>query len=151
VLLDGHASTLLLKVGADLLAAALPGRRVAVLGKSPADWLVIAAFGATLIEAWTAPALLNGWVNYGAGFNPVGYWRDPHGVVHLRGVVKSGATATSVIFVLPAGYRPANREAIAVDAGGAFGRVDVLPSGDVTPVFGSVAYMTLDGITFRAG
>ena len=78
VLLDGASSVLALKVAADLLPAALAGRRVVVAGSSPADWLVIAAFGPTLVEVWTAPTLLNGWVNFdGTQHSPAGYWKDP--------------------------------------------------------------------------
>jgi hypothetical protein len=100
-------------------------------------------------EAFIAPTLLGAWANYGSPFNPPGYYKDKAGIVHLRGLVMSGAVP-SAIFTLPAGYRPANQELFAVAANNAFGRVDVLPSGDVQFSLGSSAYVSLDGITFRA-
>lgn len=102
-----------------------------------------------VLEQWNAPTLTNSWVYYGSPTNPVGYWKDPNGVVHLRGAVKSGTIGLSV-FTLPVGYRPSNTEYFAVVSNGAFGRVVVGSDGGVTPDIGSNVYVTLDGITFRA-
>lgn len=114
---------------------------------------------AILVQAaWTAPTLLNSWANYGSPWNPSGYWKDSLGVVHLRGLVSTGATG-SIIFVLPVGYRPANQEAIATIAFGlsmgyTFGRVDVWTNGSVQcqtgVTTGANAAFFLDGLTFRA-
>jgi hypothetical protein len=39
----------------------------------------------------------------------VRYWKDPNGIVHLDGEASKGAGVdTTVIFTLPAGYRPAS-------------------------------------------
>lgn len=100
-------------------------------------------------EQWNAPTLINSWVNFGAPFNPVGYWKDPNGVVHLRGMVKSG-TINTTAFTLPLGYRPANSELFAVPSNSAFGRITVDAGGGVTPDIGSNASINIDGITFRA-
>jgi hypothetical protein len=105
--------------------------------------------GRILQEDWQAPALLNGWVNYANGFNPAGYFLDKNGVVHLRGLVRSGA-AGSVIFTLQVGYRPENRELFIVMANSERARCDVLNNGTVVAVTGSSTWFSLDGITFRA-
>lgn len=104
-------------------------------------------------EVWSVPALQNGWVNYGAGYTPSGYFVDSQGMVHLRGLVRFG-TVSSVssgnIFTLPDGYRPGTRKLFsAVTVSGVTGRVDVLPTGEVRAVDGSNTYLSLEGITFR--
>lgn len=102
-----------------------------------------------VLEQWNAPTLTNSWLNYGTPFNPTGYWRDPNGVVHLRGVIKSGTIGSSAL-TLPAGYRPANSEIFVAISNGAIGRAVVDASGGVTPDIGSNVYFSLDGMTFRA-
>ena len=66
-------------------------------------------FKTEIIEDWNAPVLLNSWVNYNAATHTsAGYYRDPLGVVHLRGTVKNGTTTPgTILFALPSGYRPA--------------------------------------------
>jgi hypothetical protein len=106
--------------------------------------------GVIIQESWQAPPLLNGWLNYGAGYNPAGYFKDKNGIVHLRGLVRSG-TVGSTVFTLPAGYRPQNREIHAVVTNpNAIGRIDVESTGAVIPVSGGNGWISLDGITFRA-
>ena len=102
-------------------------------------------------EAWIAPTLLNSWVNYGGGYANAGYWKDSHGVVHLRGLVKSGGTA-STIFTLPAGYRPAANELFLVASGTTptFAQIAIDTAGGVVFLNGSNGYVSLSGITFRA-
>jgi len=110
----------------------------------------VALSGVINQEAWQAASLLNGWLNYGASYNPAGYFKDKNGIVHLRGLVKSGATGVS-IFNLPAGYRPQYREIHAtITNPNSIARIDVLASGEVQMVMGSNAWISLDGITFRA-
>jgi len=103
----------------------------------------------TVLEQWNAPTLQNSWVNFGGSLNPAGYWKDPHNVVHLRGVLMSG-TVNATMFLLPVGYRPANEELFSVVSNNAFGRLDVRAAGDVVLVTGSNSFASLDGITFRA-
>lgn len=100
-------------------------------------------------EAFVAPTLLNSWVNFGGAFNVAGYYKDPFGIVHLRGLVKSGVVG-SPIFTLPAGYRPTATEIFATDSNAALGQISVNSSGDVTLGFGSNVYASIDGMTFRA-
>jgi hypothetical protein len=104
---------------------------------------------------WIAPVLLNGWVNFGTGWNPVGYFKDELGFVHLRGAIKSGSTAMdSIILVLPEGCRPANETIFPVitdaGSGNTIGRVDVTAAGNLLFKSGGNTYLALDSITFRA-
>jgi hypothetical protein len=101
------------------------------------------------IEAWKSLSLTNGWLNYGGGFNNIGYWRDPFGVVHLRGLIKSGTIAQAAC-TLPVGYRPQANELIVTAANGAFGFVNITSIGQVIPTApSSNVWFSLDGITFR--
>lgn len=95
-------------------------------------------------------AFQNGWVNFGGSNASASYYKDPFGIVHLKGTVKSG-TINTVVFTLPAGYRPQEAEIFAVSNNGAFGLVTVQPDGTVNHSGGgSNVYLTLSGITFRA-
>ncbi|MDF2881668.1 MAG: hypothetical protein K0R54_2225 [Clostridiaceae bacterium] len=106
--------------------------------------------GSSAVENWITPTFQNNWVNYDAvSFGTAGYFKDLSGVVHLRGMVKSG-TLNTAIFTLPIGYRPAYVEINPTVANGSLGRVDVLPNGAVYLVTGSNAAVTLAGISFRA-
>ena len=105
---------------------------------------------AAALEAFIAPTFLNSWVNFDATtFNAAGYYKDGFGIVHLRGLVKTGTVALA-IFTLPAGYRPVKTELFSVVSNNAFGRVDVDTGGNVILTIGSNAFASLDGITFRA-
>lgn len=101
---------------------------------------------------WTVPTLTNSWVDFGTGFATTAYRKDGQGFVHLKGVVKGGATGT-VAFTLPAGYRPGS---IRMFGGGTSGsgvpRIDVGTDGTVTirGVSASTVAMSVDGITFLA-
>ena len=88
------------------------------------------------------------WTNFGSGYNDAGYYKDPLGVVHLRGLVKSGTIGTG-IFTLPSGYRPPNIQVHAVASNAAFGYLDISTAGVVRPLVGNTTWVSLDGITFR--
>ena len=114
-----------------------------------------------------APVSSFPWANYDRGYSPVSFRKDQLGVVHLGGlacpfavlVVSGCTTLTSVagdfttVFTLPAGYRPATRTLFAASDTGRYGRVDVLPDGQVqfewTPGQPH-AWLGLDGVTFVA-
>lgn len=102
-------------------------------------------------DDWTAPTLLNSWVNYGAEYNPAGYFRDKNGIVHLRGLVKNGSSATAIMFILPAEYRPAYKEHLSSHSAASACRIDILANGTINcPSGGSTTWTSIDGITFRA-
>lgn len=104
-----------------------------------------------VVEQWTAPVLLNSWVNWltTGGFAPCGFYKDPYGIVRLRGLVQNG-TINAPMFNLPVGYRPAFVALNTTTSNSALGRVDIAVNGDVTPVIGNNTFVALDGITFRA-
>ena len=107
--------------------------------------------GTIVQEDWVTPPLLNGWVRYSNEYNPPGYFRDKQGIVHLRGLVRSG-TVGAAVFQLPAGYRPQFRQLHAVQTNAnTIGRCDIDVSGNVIVESGNNVFVSLDGITFRTG
>lgn len=106
--------------------------------------------GLITVEGWTAPTLLNDWVNFGGGNAEAGYWKDPFGVVHLRGTIKDGSGLPTLVFTLPAGSRPSASHRFATVSNGLFGIATVDSSGGVSASSGSTTYFSLDGITFKA-
>lgn len=118
-------------------------------------------YGSTAaINGWTlisgapvtyAPTLLNSWVNYGDGFATVEYWKDADNVVHISGLIKDGGTADgTVIFTLPAGFRPGLKELFPSTLSSGTGRIDVNDNGNVVAKIVSAAYTSLSGISFLA-
>jgi hypothetical protein len=109
-------------------------------------------------EAWHEvgspgePGFQNGWGNVppGAGEVTVGFYKDPFGVVHLKGFIVGGGTA-QVMFTLPAGYRPSRAlaELVIRDVGAA--QLVILQTGDVFVQEGSGPAVSLDGVTFTNG
>lgn len=112
------------------------------------------------IESWNeigedgAPVFLNSWVNYGSTAATAAYYKDPFGVIRMKGLVKNG-TANQPIFQLPVGYRPSKDLYIA-----SFGDPQTIAytlisasSGDVyagITATGTNAYFSLDNVIFRA-
>jgi hypothetical protein len=114
-------------------------------------------------DPWVTPALMTfggiTWAYFGAPYNRPGYFRDKNGIVHLKGLVKSGTVSTGVtgtgvpkgaIFQLPVGYRPVRREVRAVISNNTIGRVNIDTDGYVIALQGTNSFFSLDGITFRA-
>lgn len=114
----------------------------------------------------TAPASFsfsNGWRAYGAGVAPwgnVGYYRDSSGIVHLEGLLdKNGGNwvGNEIMLTLPPGFRPPSSRMFHPRMSGsttnAVGRLDLASTGTLTLVESGannpVAYLSLDGITFR--
>lgn len=99
---------------------------------------------------WTAPTLLNSWVNYSAAFNPAGYTKLPTGEVVMRGLIKLG-TAASVICTLPVGYRPVQSEIFLCFATGQPQnvRIDALNNGNILQ--GSYGTSSTNGFVSLAG
>jgi hypothetical protein len=98
----------------------------------------------------TAPTLLGSWVNVGSFYEPAKYYKDGWNRVFLSGMVKSG-TASSTVFTLPVGFRPANVHVFIATADNAYARVNVSDNGNVDFALGTATgYLSLDGISFLA-
>jgi collagen triple helix repeat protein len=109
------------------------------------------------------------WFNYDVNHSSAAFFKDPSGVVHLRGIVQAmdaspgevcdfnPAIDDNRIFVLPAGYRPLGRAIFATMGGGntQLMRINVDPTG-IVGIEGvpnpeqAKEWVTLDGIDFRA-
>ena len=104
-------------------------------------------------EAWIAPTLLNGWVDFDSLRN-FRYFKDNFGVVHFSGSIKSGTvTNATSLFFLPLGYRPQKIAYFIVSNGGSvFANITVGNDGNVTLYSDSVssAILSLDNISFKA-
>lgn len=113
-----------------------------------------------IVGAPGQPAFENGSSNFlpGVGLNPVGFYKDHDGVVHLQGVAQVGKGAPIMsIFTLPPGFRPAAGhlaifEQTLEDAAIVGGSNTVLESLDLSGKVagGEEELANLDGITFRA-
>lgn len=102
-------------------------------------------------EAWiTVTVFQNSWVNYGSGYTDAQYFKDQFGVVHLRGLVKSGTVGTVPIFTLPVGYRPGKHHLIPACSNSSYGQVNIETNGEVWAQVGSNIWFSLDGVSFRA-
>ena len=121
------------------------------IGTETPDRKLVVRGGETSLqqEDWQTPTFQNGWVNYGGVFNPAGYFKDSLGIIHLRGLVKNGS---GTIFTLPEGYRPLYQELHSVATNqNEMSRIDILTNGPVCMQKGNNSWLSLDGITFRAG
>jgi len=109
-------------------------------------------------EAWHEigapgqPPFLNGWTNTGLSYVPAaGYYKDPFGVVHLKGDIKSGIITTTA-FRLPVGYRPGHElDEVILQSPGSGADLYISPDGYVNVDTGSNSTAFLDGVTFRVG
>ena len=96
------------------------------------------------------PAFEGSWANYGGGFAPAAFYRDPFRRVWLSGLVKDGGAAPTTIFILPPAYRPPDgRQLYIAEAQGAIGRIDVADTGEVIHTAGTTGYVQLNGFSFR--
>lgn len=100
---------------------------------------------------WKGIPYLNGASDYNTStYFPGQYRKKLDGDVQLRGMVK-GYTIGQALGILPAGSRPGKREMfIGYNAYSNVVRVDVLPSGEIIPVAGDLAWVSLSGIFFAA-
>lgn len=110
---------------------------------------VVSVEGWREIGAAGNPAFQGTWVNFGSGYATAAFRKEENDVVRLRGMVKSGVVGTS-IFLLPAGYRPAERLLFDTQSNSAVGRIDVIEDGRVDVLTGNNAWISLSGITFVA-
>lgn len=100
------------------------------------------------------PGFEDSWVAYGGGYTTPSFYKDPGGVVHLKGLLKSGSIGTgNAMFTLPKGYRPVGILHFAVEGhdGTKTNRIKVYQTGAVEPGVGSSnGHFCIDGIKFKA-
>ncbi|MBC7459517.1 hypothetical protein H7200_02270 [Candidatus Saccharibacteria bacterium] len=113
------------------------------------------ATGATCTTQWCAMALQNSWVYYGAPFTTPQYTKSSDGVVMLKGLVRSGSSATATVATLPVGYCPAETQLLAVSSNAVWARLDVIPQANDTcllvPAAGATTtWLSLDSIRYMA-
>lgn len=100
-------------------------------------------------DAWTVLSTSNSWVYFGSDYAQPAYLVDKMGVVHVRGLIKSG-TFINTAATLPVGLRPLNGLIFPAATSAAYGRVDVTSAGAIVPQVGSNTYFDLSHIVFRA-
>jgi hypothetical protein len=99
---------------------------------------------------------------FGDTHQTAGFYRDPYGIVHVKGTVcvdaappscfltSGGPHFVSTIFTLPAGYHPERKSVFAVMSQQGAVRVDVHQDGSVALDGNDVPlWLALDGISFR--
>jgi hypothetical protein len=96
--------------------------------------------------SWATPTMMGTWVTFGPNNTP-GYYKDSDGLVHLRGLVKSG-TINTAIFTLPTGFKPSKNIVRNTVSNLGPARLDVRSDGLVMPVTGSNVWFSLDGVVF---
>jgi len=134
------------------IALSLSATGVGIGTASPGATLHVSGTSILTQEAWRPVTFQNAWTNFDVNaYNSAGCMLDSQGFVHLRGLVKNGQQGTT-IFTLPSGLTPEKRQLFAVQTSpNAIGRVDVLSTGEVLVVMGNSGWVSLDGLTFRAG
>jgi hypothetical protein len=130
------------------LAGSFPNPRL----NRPEEWHEVSTFGTCSISPATVP-----WEPAGGELPSPAYYRDPFGVVHLRGSVKCPATTAYdyPLFFLPPGFRPEGFAYFpAIASYNQHGAVGVSKSGEVRNLLGSSAaasHLSLDSVSFRCG
>ncbi|GMV19033.1 MAG: hypothetical protein AMXMBFR56_72570 [Polyangiaceae bacterium] len=106
-------------------------------------------------ESWIAPTYNGSWIDVGGAWMAGGYYRDPLGRIHLRGLAKwnAGGPLAATIFTLPVGYRPSASLQYPVRMGtGVFSYLTIDSAGVVQYGGGVLAdaqgSITLDGVHF---
>jgi hypothetical protein len=108
-------------------------------------------------EKWRELPYNGDWTRDLATLQAPQFRKDPLGRVDLRGWAKTATGASSVIAVLPIGYRPNLRSsfpAFRLNGTYALARIDVDIDGRVllvTPAVGAADELSLNGISFDVG
>lgn len=120
-----------------------------LLNLKPTTITLLTSTAFTVVGAQGAPGFTNSWVAFGAGSATPGYWKDPFGFVHLKGVIKTG-TVGSAAWTMPPGYRPPEKQELATISNGAIGLVVINTDGTVVPTTPSNnTYVSLGNLKYR--
>lgn len=101
---------------------------------------------------WVTPALLNSWTHYAAPYGP-GRYRKYNGAVIGNGILSLGTVgASSVMFNLPAGWKPVSEQiltaATTAPGTGAGVEIRIDQAGAVIAYTGTAGYISLANINF---
>lgn len=152
---SGRISTEFLHIparGSGFSGVALNGSGILVKGTTPSGYhSVTSMYYADGGATWTTMTPLGGsWQAHPSGSVPA-YTKGTDGLVTLKGLLRLGtATPGTVIFTLPAGFRPKETVLIPNISNQLIGRVDINASGQISFQLGSNAWFSLDGISFIA-
>jgi hypothetical protein len=98
------------------------------------------------------PQFENSWSNDPSTGSPAAFYKDPLGIVRLRGIIEASASGNSAFF-LPPGYRPGSGEVLQFDGANTAkaSSVVILSTGEVRPFCVSAGcIISLDQVSFRA-
>jgi hypothetical protein len=120
-------------------------------------------------EAWHfvgapgEPQFQNGWEDFEPAslLEPVAFFKDHEGIVHLKGRAVRSTSGSRLIFALPPGFRPAQDKVLiqvvsCECSSGPVGELDINGTKPLEPTNSGAIYgptattVGLDGITFRA-
>jgi hypothetical protein len=104
------------------------------------------------VGATGQPSFENSWVNYNSStYRTAAFYKDPFGVVHIKGLVKSGSSGTT-IFTLPPGNRPSLTYLVTglQSAAAADCYITILATGDVRVNGTSVSTLASIECSFRS-
>jgi hypothetical protein len=96
------------------------------------------------------PGFQSGWPNASSVFSSAAFYRDPLGVVHLKGFIQG--SSVSLAFTLPPGYRPSKDLFLpAAGVGPEAANLQILDNGAVIPGCegGGLCVAGIDGLAFR--
>lgn len=100
--------------------------------------------------SWTSLSLQNSWVTFGAPY-PTAAYTKVSGIVWLRGLIKSGTVSDgTLLFTLPAGYRPGNQILRIVLSNDVVARVTIESNGEGKIYGGNNTYVNLNDVSFPA-
>lgn len=99
---------------------------------------------------WTNITMQNSWVSFNASaYPPAQYTKASDGVIHLRGLIKSGTTGNSALLgTLQEGFRPKARVLTYTVNNGDQARVDIAANGQIFATSAYNGWLSLDGISF---
>lgn len=145
------------KVG-DITIRSLSDGSYRAFVKLESGWYDINTMVASNKIKWYTMALGNSWVKESVNVATPAFFKDSHGIVHLRGAVDSGSSATATIATLPTGFRPATDQyRLILDnnmASPAVGDLSILKITTAGVVnlsnSGNTTGASLDGVTFFA-
>jgi hypothetical protein len=103
-------------------------------------------------ETPTALTLQNNWVVYDSTYSAPEYYLDGAGIVHLKGLIKSGITTQwATITTLPSLYRPLKNIFVGAACSVGYATLRISPTGEIQIIsVPSNDWLSLEGVSFKA-